>query len=459
MDGDPKRAEGNPVVLPTINDTTMLEAEFACMVAHMRHSLRSVLELGRELAVSRNLYELIDIVLLNLMGQLGTSKAALWMLPAASPRSPVPMRHHGVSRRVASILGETLVSPCALRILEEGRPVAAKAIASALSSEDRRYLEESKLGLISPIQVHGKLTGFAAVGDRISGDPFRASDLQAVQSSLGMLGVAMENARLYNNLLERNRQLRQAADDMKELDRLKSQFVNNVNHELRTPLTVIIAYLETLRSGRMSDSDRQQFLEIAIEESGKLMSLLERLLDFSDLSRNELEVELQAGDVRSLLLSFYNDRLPGILDGLREFNSRICCGPVIAQCDFRRVRQILDAVLDNAVKFTPQGAHIELAAETIEEDDKRWLQIGLSDDGPGIDPEQIPGLFDSFRQADGSTTRTIGGMGIGLSLARSLAQRMGGDLRILSEAGKGFSLSLLLPLQSNESSADQREAA
>lgn len=446
MENTAPRAAGQTAALPIIDDTSMLEAEFACMVAHMRHSLRSVLELGRELAVSRNLYEIVDIVLLNLMGQLGTSKAALWMLPAATPQSPVPMRHHGVSRRIASIVGEALVSPRSLRLLNEGRPIALASLLPVMSSEDRGYLEEANLGLFSPIQVHGKLTGFAAVGKRISGEPFQAVDLQAIQSSLGMLGVAMENARLYNNLLERNRQLRQVAEDMKELDRLKSQFVSNVNHELRTPLTVIIAYLELLRGGRMCEADREEFLGVALGESGKLMNLLEKLLDFSDLSRNELSIELQEGDIRSLLLSFFNDRLPGVVDGLRELSSRIDCGAVSLRYDVRRVRQILDAILDNAVKFTPQGSHIELSAGTVVEGGKRCLKIELSDDGPGIDPDQIPVLFDSFRQLDGSSTRAVGGMGIGLALAKSLAQRMGGDLRIRSEVGEGSTFSLLLPI-------------
>jgi signal transduction histidine kinase len=113
--------------------------------------------------------------------------------------------------------------------------------------------------------------------------------------------------------------------------------------------------------------------------------------------------------------------------------------------DARRVWQILDAIVDNAVKFTPQGSHIVLRAAIVEEESKSWLKIEVEDDGPGIDPDQIPVLFDSFRQLDGTTTRAIGGLGIGLALAKSLAQRMGGDLRMRSEVGRGSVFSLLLP--------------
>jgi len=117
----------------------------------------------------------------------------------------------------------------------------------------------------------------------------------------------------------------------------------------------------------------------------------------------------------------------------------------MVRVDARRAWQILDVIVDNAVKFTPQGSHIVLRARTTEEEDRTWLRIDVEDDGPGIDPDQIPVLFDSFRQVDGSTTRAIGGLGIGLALAKSLAQRMGGDLRMHSEVGRGSVFSLLFP--------------
>jgi signal transduction histidine kinase len=431
---------------PAAGGAQVTERDFTSVVAQMGHSLRSILELGQELALSRGLYEIIDSVLLNLMGQLGTSKAVLWVLPAEKHQPPVPMRRHGVPRRWAPAIGAALASPNSLCAFEGTRPVEASVLGASLKLADRKLIEEAGLGLFAPIQVHGKLAGFVALGSRISGEPFRSVDLQAVQSSLGMLGVAMENTSLYNNLLERNRQLRQAAEDLKELDRLKSEFLNNVNHELRTPLTIVIAYLEMLLGGKIQGSEREEFLRITFDESRKLMAMFDRLLDFSNLTRDGLDIQLQAGDVRVLLEEYYRDRLPGIVEGLREFTLRSECGSPPVQFDARRVRQILDAVVDNAIKFTPQGSHIVLRAVTVEERGKNWLRIDVEDDGPGIDIDQIPLLFDSFRQLDGSTTRTVGGMGIGLAMAKSLAQRMGGDLRIQSEVGMGSVFSLLLPI-------------
>jgi signal transduction histidine kinase len=430
--------------VPSGIEPMMTEDGFTSVAAQMKHSLRSILELGQELALSRSLYEIIDSVLLNLMGQLGTSKSALWILPTETIKPPVSMRSHGIPRRWVPAIGAALVSPAALRAFDDPHPVEAAVLAKSMNLADRRLVEESGLALFAPIQIHGKLTGFAAIGGRISGEPFRAVDLQAIQSSLGMLGVALENTSLYNNLLEKNRQLRQAAEDLNELDRLKNQFLSNVNHELRTPLTIVIAYLELLL-GDLNNTARADFLKIAIEESGKLKALIERLLDFSNVSRDDLDIQIQTGDVRALLERFYEDRLPGIVGGLREFSIRLDCAGPSVRFDARRVWQILDAIVDNAVKFTPQGSHIVLRAAIVEEESKSWLKIEVEDDGPGIDPDQIPVLFDSFRQLDGTTTRAIGGLGIGLALAKSLAQRMGGDLRMRSEVGRGSVFSLLLP--------------
>jgi signal transduction histidine kinase len=414
------------------------------IVAQTEHSLRSILELGQELALSRGLYEIVDSVLLNLMGQLGTSKSAVWILPEEKLQPPVAMRSHGIPRRWAPAVGAALASSASMGALEKSCPVGASVLAASMTIADRRLIEEAALALVAPIHIHGKLTGFVALGNKISGEPFRSVDLQAIQSSLGMLGVALENTILYNNLLEKNRQLRQAAEDLHELDRLKSEFLSNVNHELRTPLTIVIAYLELLL-GDLGNSEREDFLRIAIGESNKLKALLERLLDFSNLSRDGLGIQVQTGDLRPLLEEFHKDRLPGIASGLREFSLRMDADGPAVRVDPRRVWQILDAIVDNAVKFTPQGSHIVLRATTKEEESKTWLRIDVEDDGPGIDPDRIPVLFDSFRQGDGSATRVIGGLGIGLALAKSLAQRMGGDLRMHSEVGRGSVFSLLFP--------------
>jgi signal transduction histidine kinase len=284
-----------------------------------------------------------------------------------------------------------------------------------------------------------------ALGNRISGDLYEPVDLQVVETSLGMLGVALENSSLYNSLRENNRKLRSANEHLQELDNLKSEFLRNVNHELRTPLTIVIAYLDLVLHEEIDKERKDEVLQICLGQSEKLLGLLENLLDYSALSADSLTVNIEPCDVADMLQEFYQERLPGIVEGLREFTLSI--GDAIPQVrvDPLRLRQILNVIIDNAVKFTPQGARIALRVATCDKDGDIWARIDVDDDGPGIPEDRIPGLFESFRQLDGSSRRNVGGMGMGLALARDLAERIGSHLSATSDMGKGSTFTLMVP--------------
>jgi len=146
-----------------------------------------------------------------------------------------------------------------------------------------------------------------------------------------------------------------------------------------------------------------------------------------------------------LITSFYRERHPGVAESLHEFSLEIEDGIHWAQFDAQRLRQILDALVDNAVKFTPAGSHVKLRLSQEKRRSELWARIDLIDDGPGIPPERLPNIFDSFRQGDGSSTRSVGGMGMGLAYSRKLAESMGGWLDAESEMGRGTTFTLYLP--------------
>ena len=107
--------------------------------------------------------------------------------------------------------------------------------------------------------------------------------------------------------------------------------------------------------------------------------------------------------------------------------------------------ECVEALVDNAVKYTPQGSHIHLRIDSEERDETTWFAVRVEDDGPGIPADRLIRIFESFVQGDGSVTREVGGMGLGLSLARSLAEKMQGRLDVTSEIGRGTTFTLLLP--------------
>jgi signal transduction histidine kinase len=439
------RPTGSSTRPATFGEAGLGDPETFRTAAKREYRLHSLIELSRELTVSLDPYKIVDLVLLNLMGQGGVSRAVLWMKSDASIDSMVPMRHYGVRKQSAWAIGSICAKHLRERARELEQPVDIDELATDLGPSDARLIEEANLVLFAPIVSHGEFQGMAALGKRIGGELYDAVDRKVIQSCLGMLSVSLDNASLYNRLREKHRQLRQANEDLKQLDQLRSEFMRNVNHELRTPLTVIMAYLDMLLSGPVDEPQRQEFLQTAMREGEKLVGLLERLLDFSALAEGTLPVCLEVGDLNAFVRCYHAERLPGIVEGIREF---IFVGDETlppAEFDPQRIRQILDALLDNAAKFTPQGSRITMAVTQVVEDETEWLKVDVADNGPGIPAERLSDLFLPFHQIDGSMQRTVGGMGIGLALAKELANRMGGDLRVTSEVGEGSVFSLLLP--------------
>jgi signal transduction histidine kinase len=295
--------------------------------------------------------------------------------------------------------------------------------------------------LLAPLSSRGETLGLVALGPGAGGSSYGPVELDAFQASLGMIGVALQNATLYNRLLENNRQLRVANEELTDLDRLKSEFLRNLNHELRTPLTVIIAYLTSVEDqGGLPDTVRE-FTGVCIEESKKLKAMLENLLDFGSATRGSLPLDVRRGDVVVPLRAYFEERLPGVTEGLREFVFEAPDAPLEAIFDRHRVLQIVEALVDNATKFTPCGTRITLRLR-LEGD---MVGVEVEDDGPGIPPERMTQIFASFRQGDGSPTREVGGLGLGLAFALELAHRMKGGLTASSDLGRGSLFRLSLP--------------
>jgi signal transduction histidine kinase len=442
----PPRSQGGPVAEGLLPETEsdQVASRALRLVARREHELLALSELSQELTISLDLYGVADLVLFNLMGQIGTSRTALWLISEQSRHAPVLLRSHGIDRRMAAALGSACASWLLERFEREPRIVLTSEMVSESAATSWLVRKES-IALFAPILSRGEILGFLAVGARVGGGGYGLVELQSLQTSLGMVGVALHNTKLYNRLLENNRQLRLANENLMELDRLKSEFLNNVNHELRTPLTIVIASLQCLIENKELESETAEFLKVALGESQNLKVLLENLLDFSDATRSRLEFRIESGDVVVPLQDYFQERLPGVTHALRELVFQAAPDLPKARFDRQRLTQIVDALVDNAVKFTSQGARIEIRATCGEEQGRSCVHIQVVDDGPGIPPDRLDDLFHSFHQVDGSATRKVGGMGLGLAFARRLAEGMGGTLTVSSAVGAGSIFTLSLP--------------
>jgi len=301
--------------------------------------------------------------------------------------------------------------------------------------------------LLKPIAVLRK--GIERIGQGDLETPLRLTDhteLRLLGSAINDMASQLRQAQ--RRLLDQNRELSVANENLKDLDRLKSEFLRNVNHELRTPLTVIIAYLSYLqerKGGPVDEAVLRESIDVTLQESWKLKRLLEDLLEFSALTGDSLELHLESGNLKEILTSYYAERRAGIAQGNRELVLDASCDVPETVYDRQRLMGALDSILDNAVKFTPTGTRITLRLGTGLEGEEEQVWIQLEDNGPGVPPEHLPNLFTPFRQLDGSTTREIGGLGLGLALTKEMVERMGGTIAVSSEVGRGTVFTLRFP--------------
>jgi signal transduction histidine kinase len=259
-------------------------------------------------------------------------------------------------------------------------------------------------------------------------------------------------------LLEQNaRKLEAQNAKLQQLDQLKMNFLSTVSHELRTPLTCIIGYLELMDDGVGGELTTQQsaFVDGMKRSSQQLAELVNSLLDSVQIEKGTLKVERRRLD----LVATVSDTL-GSLAPLCE-KKRLTFERVFppalppALGDARRVAQVLNNLVGNAVKFTPEGGSVRVAV-SLEPDG--LLSVSVTDTGIGIPDDKLAQVFEPFYQADNSLTRQHGGSGLGLPIARSLVEAMGGTLMIESREGAGSTFRFTLPCEAPELRAAVQEA-
>ncbi|MEE9607826.1 MAG: ATP-binding protein [Myxococcota bacterium] len=237
--------------------------------------------------------------------------------------------------------------------------------------------------------------------------------------------------------------------ELARLEKVRRDFIANASHELRTPLAAIRGFTETLlQNGGLAPADRRSYLEIIDRHSRRLGHLVGDLLELSRIESGEASLELAAVDAAALAQSLIGDSRPSYAEKGLEV-SVDASGASVAWADPRAVEQILGNLLDNAVKYTQSGGRI---AVKIEGEDGR-VRIGVSDNGIGIPGSDLARIFERFYRVDKARSRELGGTGLGLSIVKHLVQRLGGEISVESELGKGstFWFTLPVPLEIRES--------
>jgi len=231
-----------------------------------------------------------------------------------------------------------------------------------------------------------------------------------------------------------------------ELEKMKSAFVAMVSHELRTPISAILGYAEIFMEqiyGPLNEKQAKMTSRI-VSNSSRLLSLINDLLDQAQMEAGKLRIKYETIKPSSLLenLHIVMDKLTAD-KGLKLTSELDSNMPDTLTGDSARLQQILINLVNNAVKFTDEGSvHVQLSKLN----DTQW-GITVSDTGKGIPKEEIPHIFETFRQVEGTTTRLHGGFGLGLSIVKQLVNLMGGSVSVSSELGQGSTFSITLPIK------------
>lgn len=229
------------------------------------------------------------------------------------------------------------------------------------------------------------------------------------------------------------------AAQLSEIDKMKNEFISTVSHEIRTPLTAIKGWSETLRNNERSVELTEKGLDIIIEETTRLSSMVEELLDFSRIQSNSIRLiitEINLVEILEQICTIYRQKVESDQKTL-IFNCKNNEIPLLGDSD--RIRQVVINILDNAVKYTEPGGEITITVER----NKNCVKIYFEDNGCGISPDDLIHIKEKFYKAN----NTVRGTGIGLAVADEIIRKHGGEINIKSEISKGTLVEVILPLK------------
>jgi PAS domain S-box-containing protein len=379
--------------------------------------------------------DLLRELLLRVRDIVGTDTAAVLLLEPGgrwlAARAAVGLEEE-VERGVRIPVGGGFAG----RIAAESRPVIVDDVdhAQILNPILRQKGVRSLLGV--PLAVEGRVIGVLHVGT-LKPRRFTAADAELLQLVADRVALAIEHTRIHDAE-------RRARSEAEAANRAKDDFLATLSHELRTPLNAILGWSRMLREGRLQPGQTTRALEVIERNALAQSQLISDLLDVSRIITGRVRLEMLSVDLPAVVEAAVDAIRPAAeAKGIRlDVEIEPDLGTV--QGDPARLQQVLWNLVSNAVKFTPREGVIRVRAARR----GSQVELGVSDTGVGIAPEALPYVFDRFHQADSTTTRLHGGLGLGLAIVRHLVELHGGTVHATSEGeGRGASFTVRIPFR------------
>ena len=409
------------------------------MMSKRRGCHDALVTLSKRMSSILNFGKLVDTLVLGLVRGVPLTHCAVLMFDRES-NTFVVAREEWATDRVGAIR-PLYASSTIVRWLqrEEGVLVKEEVKLNPRMAEHfeaaEGELDEVLANLIVPLKVEQNLIGILLLGEKLSGEIFDADELQLVSVLANQTAVALENARLYDELASSNVRLMQAS-------RHKSQFLASMSHELRTPLNSVIGFSKVLMNeidGELNPT-QQTYIRSIHNSSSHLLQLINGVLDISRIEAGKLEVRREPVDLNELI------------DGCLASATALAQGkPVrierdvaeslpVVEGDATKLRQILLNLLSNAVKFTAAGRVVLRVRPTTDS-----VHFMVADSGPGIREEDLQRIFEPFERVQNPQTAEVGGTGLGLAVSKKFVELHGGRIWAESQQHRGSTFHFTLP--------------
>ena len=396
------------------------------------------LELGPELSIE----EVLEKIVQHIADDLGYAIVSIMLLDENDDHLAISAAK-GLSRRIIETSRMEVGKGVSGTVAQSGEPLLIKDLEAderfAKVQSHGRYTTKSLICV--PLKVGDRVIGVLNANNKSRSGPLNEYDLHILSVFAAHVSVSIERVRLYHNLERKALELENAYGKLKVIDQLKSDFIINVSHEYRTPVTIILGYLELLKN-TLTEPPHMEKVGVAMEAANRLSSLIDDSTDLLRLDTGSSPFLFQEAQLHYFLEESVRGQWPRF--GLKGVDLSLDLPdrmpPVWADKD--KMIKVFDKLLDNALKFTPQGGYARIKAQSYGDG---GVLISVEDSGSGVPHEDMNRIFDRFEQGGDIMTEKPEGTGLGLPIAKAIVAGHRGTIRLDEDYADGCRIIVTLP--------------